>query len=54
MHICVGINNGCNAPGIFTVSPLFLWQVLQVATESWMSIFMPFQKNEHLAHSYVL
>jgi hypothetical protein len=24
-HMCVGIGSGCNSPGVFTISPLFLW-----------------------------
>jgi len=32
VHICVGIGSGCSAPGVFTVSPLFLWQMSQDAT----------------------
>jgi hypothetical protein len=27
VHMCVGINSGCNSLGIFIVSPLFLRQV---------------------------
>jgi len=53
-HMCVGIGSDCSAPSVFTVSPLCLWHVSHVATKSWMSFFIPSQKNECLVCSYVL
>ena len=49
IHYVGGIGNGFKAPKIYTIFPLFHWQVSHFAKNVMIYFFMPSQKKECLA-----